>query len=132
MFGRRRNPLLATAVVVGASRSAARREVGKQSNNQAQYEQDVQREAERREREEKEQEVQTQRAVDEALRRAGVGGYVVDQQSGSASSPGPSSSPPTPMSLGAEGVSQYCPACGSVCKMDDMFCRRCGRKQDRG
>ncbi|KAK4209505.1 hypothetical protein QBC37DRAFT_450200 [Rhypophila decipiens] len=188
MFGRRRNPLLATAVVVGASRSAAKRQVNRESSNQAQYEQDVQKEVERKKREEEEQEARTQRAVDEALRRAGVAAYAVDQQQSGASAgpswqPGgqlpqhqmsqtspppsmefssatPQNSPtkpefqqgggtgslgiaqtqstmnvprtPTPLSLGTAEANQYCPACGNACKMDDMFCRRCGHKQDRG
>lgn len=176
MFGRRRRPLLATAVVVGASRSAARREVGRATAGQAQYEQDVEQEAERKRREEEGQEARTQRAVDEALKRAGVAGYAADQQPSTASSSTqpvqqrqsaqagalpvsvtPQNSPtkpefqphpqtlapvgpqggdalrtPTPMSLGEEGAIQYCPACGNACQMEDMFCRKCGRKQVRG
>lgn len=175
MFGRRRRPLLATAVVVGASRSAARREVGRATAGQAQYEQDVEQEAERKRREEEGQEARTQRAVDEALKRAGVAGYadqppstagsstrpVQQRQSAQAGalpvSVTPQNSPtkpefqphpqtlapvgpqggdalrtPTPMSLGEEGAIQYCPACGNACQMEDMFCRKCGRKQVRG
>ncbi|KAK3688890.1 hypothetical protein B0T22DRAFT_512779 [Podospora appendiculata] len=72
MFGRRRRPVLGTAVVIGASRAAARHEVQKQSTSQSQYEDDVAREAERRRQEEAEQEERTQRAVEQALKKAGL------------------------------------------------------------
>ncbi len=78
--GQRGHPLLAGAVIVGASRSAARREVGLQS----QYAAESQRAAERSQREEEarvalavdrsrredeERERKTARAIDEALAR---------------------------------------------------------------
>ncbi|KAK3323143.1 hypothetical protein B0T19DRAFT_476299 [Cercophora scortea] len=72
MFGRRRRPVLGTAVVIGASRAAARHEVQKQSTSQLQYEDDVAREAERKRQEEAEQEERTQRAVEQALKKAGL------------------------------------------------------------
>ncbi|KAH7034558.1 uncharacterized protein B0I36DRAFT_405013 [Microdochium trichocladiopsis] len=70
MFPRRRRPLLGAAVLVGASKSAARHEVQKQTVMDAQREVEIQREVEARRRQEVEQERRTQRAVDEAMKKA--------------------------------------------------------------
>ncbi|KAH8906506.1 hypothetical protein BR93DRAFT_998788 [Coniochaeta sp. PMI_546] len=70
MFGRRRRPILGAAVLVGASRSAARHEVQHQAVMQSQREIEIQREVDMRRREDEEQERRTQRAVDEAVKAA--------------------------------------------------------------
>lgn len=88
MFGRRRRPILGTAVVVGASRAAARHEVQKQELMEAQREEDIQRQIELRRREDEEQEQRTQRAVDEAMKRAALETQAA-QQSAPAVSPLP-------------------------------------------
>ncbi|KAM6529223.1 hypothetical protein FALCPG4_007370 [Fusarium falciforme] len=72
MFGRRRRPILGAAVVVGASRSAARHEVQRQAAMDTQRELEIQREVELRRRNEEEQERRMQRAVDEAIQKAAV------------------------------------------------------------
>lgn len=82
MFGRRR-PVLRTALIVGASRGASRREVSKQTTAQqqqsAQNSDDVDRqvadklqEEEDHRREKEEQEARIQKAVEEAVKKAGV------------------------------------------------------------
>ncbi|KAJ4202408.1 hypothetical protein FSOLCH5_008627 [Fusarium solani] len=72
MFGRRRRPILGAAVVVGASRAAARHEVERQAVVDTQRELEIQREVELRRRNEEEQERRMQRAVDEAIQKAAV------------------------------------------------------------
>jgi hypothetical protein len=72
MFGRRRRPILGTAVVVGASRAAARHEVRKQELIETQREDDIKRGIETQRREEEEEELRTQRAVDEAMKKAAL------------------------------------------------------------
>lgn len=72
MFGRRRRPILGAAVVVGASRAAARHEVQRQAVMDTQRELEIQREVELRRRNEEEQERRMQRAVDEAVQKAAV------------------------------------------------------------
>ncbi|KAH7012567.1 uncharacterized protein B0I36DRAFT_378322 [Microdochium trichocladiopsis] len=70
MSQRRRRPILGTAVLVGASRSAARHEVQEQAVMDSQREVEIQREVEALRRQEVEQERRTQRAVDEAMKKA--------------------------------------------------------------
>jgi len=70
MFGRRRRPVLGAALVVGASRSAAKYEVQKQAQLDAARDAEIQREIERRKYEEEEQQRRTQLAVDEAVKKA--------------------------------------------------------------
>ncbi|KAG8677730.1 hypothetical protein FPOAC2_03843 [Fusarium poae] len=72
MFGRRRRPILGAAVVVGASRAVAKHEVRKQELIATEREEEIQREVELRRRQEEEQELRTQRAVDEAMKRAAL------------------------------------------------------------
>ncbi|KAF4332398.1 hypothetical protein FBEOM_13811 [Fusarium beomiforme] len=72
MLGRRRRPILGAAVVVGASRAAARHEVRKQELIATEREGEIQREVELRRREEEEEERRTQRAVDEAMKKAAM------------------------------------------------------------
>jgi len=73
MLGRRRRPVLGAAVLVGVSRSAARHEVQKQSQQDDIREMEIEREVERRRREEEEQQRRTQLAVDEAVKKSGAG-----------------------------------------------------------
>jgi len=72
MFGRRRRPILGAAVVVGASRAAAKHEVRKQELAATEREREIQREIELRRYEDERQEQRTQRAVDEAMRKAAL------------------------------------------------------------
>lgn len=74
MFGpRRRRPVLGTALIIGGSRAAARREVDKQSAAAAQRSEDVDKQVANRKQEEEEQEAKIQKAVDEALKKTGAG-----------------------------------------------------------
>jgi zinc-ribbon domain len=120
MFGRRR-PLLGAAVVIGASRSAARREVQRQGESTAaaqaqQIEQQEQAEI-RRQREEAEQDKRTKSAIEEALikERARVEETLPSYRIAQSDSAG----------------KQYCPACGQLSKRDDKFCPACGRRHLR-
>ncbi|KAF4416174.1 hypothetical protein F53441_14561, partial [Fusarium austroafricanum] len=70
--GRRRRPILGAAVVVGASRAAARHEVREQELMATEREAEIQRGIELRRREEEEEERRTQRAVDEAMKKAAL------------------------------------------------------------
>ncbi|EHK19392.1 uncharacterized protein TRIVIDRAFT_224635 [Trichoderma virens Gv29-8] len=72
MFNRRRRPVLGAAVLVGASRAAARHEVQRQAVAESQREMDIQREVEVRRLREVEMEQRTQRAVDEAMKKAAL------------------------------------------------------------
>ncbi|KAK3896600.1 hypothetical protein C8A05DRAFT_39854, partial [Staphylotrichum tortipilum] len=70
MFGPpRRRPLLNTALVIGASRASARREVERQTAAQAQREYDVQRAAEQQMRLQREEEARIHRAAEEKQRK---------------------------------------------------------------
>ncbi|KAM5373437.1 hypothetical protein ACJZ2D_006931 [Fusarium nematophilum] len=102
MFGRRRRPILGAAVVVGASRAAARHEVEKQTAVNAQREFEVQQQVELRRREEEEQERRTQRAVDEAMRKAAAENQASQQSEAAVNSPPPpqqyyNTQPPMPV-----------------------------------
>ncbi len=76
MFGppRRRRPLaapiLGTAVVIGASRHAARREVDRAASAQLQREWEIERAAEAKHRREREEEARVQRAVEQAVKNS--------------------------------------------------------------
>lgn len=92
MFGRRRAPVLGAAVVIGASRSAARREVASQTqaqqnaqlqanqaaqnatSQQQQAQQQAQYEIEQRKKDEDEAARRTQLAIDEAIAKERVRG----------------------------------------------------------
>lgn len=89
MFGRRRRPILGAAVVVGASRAAARHEVRKQGTLEAQREMEIQREVELRRRQEEEQELRTQRAVEEAMKKAALENQAAQQNTAAPMSPPP-------------------------------------------
>ncbi|EXA29025.1 hypothetical protein FOVG_19411 [Fusarium oxysporum f. sp. pisi HDV247] len=87
MFGRRRRPILGAAVVVGASRTAARHEVQQQELVEAQREDEIQRGIELRRREEEEEELRTQRAVDEAMKKAALENQAAQQSAAAVLSP---------------------------------------------
>ncbi|KAH6980211.1 hypothetical protein EDB82DRAFT_510374 [Fusarium venenatum] len=72
MFGRRRRPILGAAVVVGASRAAAKREVRKQGILATERDQEIEREVELRKYQDEQQEIRAQRAVDEAIKKSGL------------------------------------------------------------
>ncbi|KAL7799766.1 hypothetical protein V8C37DRAFT_365391 [Trichoderma ceciliae] len=88
MFSRRRRPVLGAAVLVGASRAAARHEVRKQAAMGSRREMEIQREVELQRRREAELERQTQRAVDEAMKKAATDNQAA-QQSAAAIVPQP-------------------------------------------
>jgi hypothetical protein len=69
MFGPRRRPILGTALVIGASRASARREVERQTALQAQREWDIQRAAEARARQQADEEARIHRAAEEKQRK---------------------------------------------------------------
>ncbi|KAL7952315.1 hypothetical protein V8C34DRAFT_319151 [Trichoderma compactum] len=155
MFGRRRRPVLGAAVLVGASRAAARREVQSQSSIESQQ---------------AEMEQRTQRAVDEAMKKAAAENAVSQQSAAvmvspppqqiyNTQSPMPIQSPPaqsytlalnimpgihseqigrdrpkSEQGIGsaapaAELNVRYCTQCGFGCQIGDKFCSRCGAKQ---
>lgn len=89
MFGRRRRPVLGAAVLVGASRMAARREVQRQAMMDTQREMDIQREVDMRRLQEAEMEQRTQRAVDEAMKKAAAENAVPQQGAAVVVSPPP-------------------------------------------
>ncbi|KAG5756161.1 hypothetical protein H9Q70_001245 [Fusarium xylarioides] len=72
MFGRRRRPILGAAVVYGASRAATKHEVRKQELMASERNREIEREVDLQRREEEEQELRTQRAVDEAMKKAAL------------------------------------------------------------
>ncbi|KAF4949850.1 hypothetical protein FGADI_8594 [Fusarium gaditjirri] len=72
MFGRRRRPILGAAVVYGASRAAAKHEVRKQELMASERDREIEREVDLRRKGEEQQELRTQRAVDEALKKAAL------------------------------------------------------------
>lgn len=118
-----RRPLLATAVVVGASRSAARREVEQQKMRDA----EIQREAERSRTEEQRREAQTQMAINEAVRQE-----TERQQQRSQLATNQAVAPPAYPNYAYDGQksnASYCPACGNACKHEDKFCSGCGRRR---
>lgn len=152
MFGRRR-PVLGTALIVGASRGAARREVSKQTTAQqqsAQNSDDVDRqvaaklqEEEDHRREKEEQEARIQKAVEEAVRKAGVEQpkpVVLAPEGGPAEGRrGSFVAGPLVLNRGAEvmsvaarevggvvGETLFCGKCGLKGGVGDGFCRRCG------
>lgn len=69
MFGRRRRPILGTALVIGASRASARHEVQRQVAAQSQREFQIQQEVEYRSRQKEEEEARIQRAAEAKQRQ---------------------------------------------------------------
>lgn len=108
MFGRRRRPILGAAVVVGASRMAAKREVKKQAMMDSERDMEIERELEARRRQEEDQERRTQRAVEEAMGKAAADNRAL-QQSAAAMGPQPpqqfyNTQPPIPMQTRGDGL----------------------------
>mgnify|MGYP006877403929 CR=1 FL=1 len=105
MFGRRRRPILGAAVLVGASRAAARSEVQKQTQRDAETQIAVETAADRKWREERENERRTQLAIDEAIAK---------EKSRTEN----------------QGANmRYCSNCGNACERKDKFCSKCGQRQ---
>ncbi|KAI8649182.1 hypothetical protein NCS57_01454400 [Fusarium keratoplasticum] len=106
MFGRRRRPILGAAVVVGASRAAARHEVERQAVMDTQRELEIQREVELRRRNEEEQERRMQRAVDEAIQKAAVENPAPQHSAAALAPPPPQQyySTPSPIPVQAQDV----------------------------
>ncbi len=101
MFGgRRRRPILGTALVIGASRASARHEVERQMSAQAQREWDIERAAEAKNREKREQDARVQRSVEEALKKSNVTGNTCDP-TGNTCNPSVSQAAPPIVSQGA-------------------------------
>lgn len=125
MYGRRRRPLLGAAVVVGASRSIAKREVAQQTQAQAQRDQETRHAEDQKRREQEETSRRTQLAIDESLAKERERVAMSSRQPG-----GPPSyvAEPVPHSTKAENV-KYCGACGSMCKFENRFCPGCGAQQ---
>ncbi|KAK0747157.1 hypothetical protein B0T18DRAFT_413219 [Schizothecium vesticola] len=150
MFGRRR-PVLGTALIVGASRGAARREVSKQTSSQqqqpAQNSDDVDRqvaaelqEEEDRRREKEEQEVRIQKAVEEAVRKTGGGGGGIEQPRPAMLAP--EAGPPEagrrgsfvdgPLVLNGEAEVMPAAAREGWVVGEMFFCGKCGLKGEAG
>lgn len=113
MFGRRRRPILGAAVLVGASRASAKREVQKQAMMDSQRDIEIEREVEARRRQEAEQEQQIQYAVDEAMKKAATDNQA-PQQSAAAIMPQPpqqfyNTQPPIPIQTQDMGFSMTTP-----------------------
>ena len=126
MYGRRRShPLLGAAVVVGASRSVARREVAQQTQAQVQRDQEIRYAEDRKRREQEETSRRTQLAIDESLAKERER---VAMSSRQPVEPPSHDAEPRSGSTKAENV-RYCGACGSMCKFEDRFCPGCGAQQ---
>ncbi|KAL5371813.1 hypothetical protein DPSP01_013994 [Paraphaeosphaeria sporulosa] len=116
MFGRRR-PLLGAALVVGASRSAARHEVEREAQRSAEMQWAAEKAAVDKRREEEERDRRTQLALDEAIAKE-------RQRTESTQS----SRQPGVGEKQAPNV-RYCPSCGHACLRGAKFCSMCGEKQ---
>ncbi|KAH8805198.1 hypothetical protein F5884DRAFT_859807 [Xylogone sp. PMI_703] len=145
MFGRRR-PILGTAVVVAASRSAARHEVARQSENAAQTQAAAYQAAEAKRLEQERNDRRMQEAIDKALadERKRVEMEELQAQleaqkaerardTGSARPPPYFDSPVVDYNRpanpqGKAVATQFCPQCCNVCSIEDRFCGRCGHK----
>jgi hypothetical protein len=143
MFHRGRGrPLVGAAVVVGASRSAARHEVAKQEQRNLEMQRAADREAEHQRREEEERARRTQQAIDEVIEKersrteqieaaprhtiSNTGGAGTAYRADDVRSY-PSYDPK--ISDRKEVNTRYCSECGNLCKLQDKFCSRCGFKQ---
>jgi hypothetical protein len=135
-------PLLGAAVVIGASRSAAKHEVAKQEQRNSEMQRAADREAERKRREDEERDRRTQLAFDEAIEkersRAGQAEAAPRNTISNTGGAGtayfaddvPSYSSYDPKTGERKGVNtHYCSECGNLCKRGDKFCSRCGFKQ---
>jgi hypothetical protein len=141
MFGRRR-PILGTAILVGASRSAARHEMEKQKQRDAETQIAIERAADKKRREEEENDRRTQLAIDEAIARERSRNEDASKLplcheavpvGHSTAHPIEQAQPYVSHGQGAgekqEAKIWYCPGCGYGCKHGDKFCSKCGKKQ---
>jgi len=120
-----RRPFLATAVVVGASRAAARHEVA----NQAQLNAEAKRAADRQV-----QEALTQEARNEERIQAAVAAALEKEKMKNATT-APANQHGTAVETQPGGTkaapTMHCLKCGELRKPEDKFCSRCGfRHQD--
>ena len=114
----RGRPLLGAAVIVGASRSAARHEVAAQGQHSADMQQAIDRAADQKNREQDARNMQTQQAINTAILKERAR---VAQES--------EAQPPTydaDKSKAANGAHSYCGGCGIARKREDKFCGKCG------
>ncbi|KAH6684753.1 hypothetical protein B0J14DRAFT_18556 [Halenospora varia] len=163
MFGRgRRRPLLGAAVVMGASRSAAKHEVAKQEQVNRQMQQTADREALEKKLEREETERRTQQAIDNAIeeerkrtaqieaerereeerrRMAQIEAerqYATISNAGSAGATYYTGQPPSYPNYNPstpqikQAQARYCSECGNLCKFEDKFCSKCGFKLPAG
>jgi hypothetical protein len=124
MFGRRRAPILGTAVVIGASRAAARREVAYQ--NLAANAAETQRRADQIE-----QDRRTQLAIDEAIAAERRKNEEAAQSGGKGQAQGyapPNQPPQYSVDQNKAAGAFYCGACGELSSRNDKFCSNCGRR----
>ena len=150
----RRSPLLGAAVVYGASRSAARREVDRSEMRQMELQRDAERrryqeeermrreedrrerrDAERRTRERQETQQQStdrQRFEAEQQRRIqmAVDEAVARERAGSRQSQGrpPAFAGPQGQGPAISAAAKHCRQCGNRCLPQDRFCSGCGAK----
>jgi rubrerythrin len=126
MFGRRR-PLLGTAVVVAASRSAARHEVA--SQNQAASMAEMQRRADQAE-----QDRRTQLAIDDALMAERKKNEEAARLSDQNQAQGHYQSQPPEYSIDRNKAagSFFCSDCGTLSNRTEKFCSGCGRRHPVG
>ncbi|KAI5455624.1 hypothetical protein BGZ63DRAFT_418265 [Mariannaea sp. PMI_226] len=114
MFGpRRRRPVLGAAVLVGASRAAARHEVQKQEAANSRREMEIQWEVDARRRQEEEQDRRTQLAVEEALKKSAAENQALQQSAPTIMAQPPaqmSNLQPSMMPMQAQEMGLYAPA----------------------
>lgn len=134
MFGRRRRPLLGTAVVIGASRSAARHEMAYQGQVAAAEQQAAQMQAELQMHEEQERERRTQAAINEAIAKERQRNEQTRLESGAMANTTEVTggrAPPIYNSAPADAKTvRYCRQCGNACRVGDKFCTQCGCMQE--
>jgi len=130
MFGGRRRPVLGAAVVMGASRNAARREVA--SQNQAASNAEMQRRLDQQD-----QDLRTQQAIDAALAKERAEKAAVmqreeqDRGMGGRGEMGGSQPPPYIVNQNLAPGAFFCGACGALGNRNDTFCSGCGRRHPK-
>lgn len=143
MYGRRRRtPLLGAAVVLGTSRSVARREVDKREQLNADLQMRADQRAEEKRREDEERDKRTQLAIEQAIAKerlsaAQTVGTVSASPSISGRNDTVNEAAQAPLYNRYEqgvgdkqgGNINYCRNCGQACERADKFCRKCGSKQ---
>ena len=135
-------PLLGAAVVVGASRSAAKHEVQKQEQRNLEMQVAADKAAEKERREEEERDRRTQLAIDEAFRKernsaeqADAEQHYAKAKTGGMGRADQIYDSPTYFTSSSEAdekkgeTTHYCPECRNRCKGGDKFCNRCGCRQ---